>query len=285
MKGILTGSDGFIGSHFAENFCSEEWLFLDRKTGFDLKDVEKVKALPDVDVVVHLAAFNGTKHFYNKPFDVMLDNTLPTLNLLKRYRGTKTRFIFASTCEIFNGAIDRFGWDIPTSEDVPAVFVDTTNPRWSYSIPKLLGENAVANSGLSFAIVRFFNIYGPRQEDHFIDEFCRRVIDDNDTTLHGDDSRSFCYVLDAVKMLNKVVNSDEELIVNIGRNSEVKISVVASLILELLGLDPKALVVKNSPEGSVSRRCPDVATYEKLFGPVEYTELKDGLINCLRRYL
>ena len=137
---------------------------------------------------------------------------------------------------------------------------------------------------MNYAIVRFFNIYGPGQKDHFIDEFCRRVLNKGDFSLNGDDTRSFCYVSDAVYMLNQVVNNDCNILVNIGRNSEEKISTVARLILELLGLGQEHLIVNSSPKGSVSRRCPDISLYEQIFGNVEFTDLKVGLTECLRSY-
>ena len=104
----------------------------------DLMD-SSVTEIRDCDILIHLAAFNGTRHFYSKPKEVLLNNTLPTINLINRFEKSNTKFVFASTCEIFNAAIDRSIYKIPTDENVPVMFDDVTNPRWSYSIPKALG--------------------------------------------------------------------------------------------------------------------------------------------------
>jgi len=108
-KILLTGSHGFIGGHYYHHLQqkNEHVIPYDKKLrGEDLADKNTTQLLPDVDTVVHLAATNGTALFYEQPTDVLINNTIPTINLVERYRNTNTKFVFASTCEIFNGAID-----------------------------------------------------------------------------------------------------------------------------------------------------------------------------------
>jgi nucleoside-diphosphate-sugar epimerase len=125
-KILVTGSSGFIGQHLVPLLVSmgHNIIKADRTTGIDLTIKEEVDKLPDVDYVVHLAAHNGTKHFYNRPLDVIRDNILPTQYLIDRYAGKVKRFIFTGTCESYAGAVDKFGWDVPTAEDVPLVVTD-----------------------------------------------------------------------------------------------------------------------------------------------------------------
>jgi len=232
--------------------------------------------MPDCDVVVHLAATNGTRLFYEQPTDVLINNTLPTINLIERYRDTNTKFVFASTCEIFNGAIDEGYYPVPTDEQVPVVFNDITNPRWSYSIPKALGENLVANSGLEYLIIRYFNVYGPGQIDHFINEFVERC-KAGEYYIKGDDTRSFCYVDDAVKMTDILVRNHSNKTVNVGSQYEVKIKLVAKLIMGIMGINPDKLEVRPGPVGSAKRRCPDTTLVRTLTEFDDYTPLQDGL--------
>ena len=89
---------------------------------------------------------------------------MPTFNLIERYKNTNTKFVFTSTCEIFNGAVDNELYPVPTDENVPVMFNDITNPRWSYSIPKALGENLIANCGLDWLVLRYFNVYSLDQK-------------------------------------------------------------------------------------------------------------------------
>jgi nucleoside-diphosphate-sugar epimerase len=184
--------------------------------------------------------------------------------------------VFASTCEIFNGAVDAGYWPVPTNEQVPIMFDDITNPRWSYSIPKALGENLVANCGTPWLIIRYFNIYGPNQKDHFISEFVNRVVA-GEYYIKGDDTRSFCYIDDAVAMTHDLVKYHSGHIVNVGNQEEIKISAVAKTIMNIIGVDPNRLEILPSPSGSVKRRCPDTTLVKRLTGFDQYTPLEIGL--------
>jgi len=278
-KYLITGSHGFIGSHYYKYLQNQNSYVVpyDKKIrGEDLADKNTTQLLPEYDVVIHLAATNGTKLFYEQPTNVLINNTLPTINLIERYRNTHTKFIFASTCEIFNGAIDAGYYHIPTDEQVPVMFNNITNPRWSYSIPKALGENLVANSGLDYLIIRYFNIYGPGQIDHFISEFverCKR----GEYYIKGDDTRSFCYVDDAIEMTHRLVKSTSNKTVHIGNDQEVKISVVAKLIMGIMGINPERLEIHPGPAGSAKRRCPDTTLVQMLTDFNNYTSLETGL--------
>jgi nucleoside-diphosphate-sugar epimerase len=278
-KILLTGSHGFIGSHYYKHLQQQKAHVVpyDKKIrGEDLTNKATTQLLPDYDVVVHLAATNGTNLFYEQPTDVLINNTIPTINLIERYRNTDTKFVFASTCEIFNGAIDAGYYHVPTDEQVPVVFNDITNPRWSYSIPKALGENLVANSGLEYLIIRYFNVYGPGQVDHFINEFVERC-KQGLYYINGNDTRSFCYIDDAVKMTDNLVNNCINKTVNVGNDNEVTISTVAKLIMGYMGINPDKLEVLPGPKGSVTRRCPDTTLVQMLTGFTDYTPLEVGL--------
>lgn len=277
MKVLLTGHKGFIGSHYHSLISnSNEVTVVDRAAGQDLCDKSIADSCPDVDVVVHMAATNGTKLFYEIPTDVAFNNTLPTFNLVDRYKNTNTKFVFTSTCEIFNGAIDKGLHPVPTDENVPVMFEDILNPRWSYSIPKALGENLVSNCGLPWLVIRYFNIYGPGQKDHFISEFVERV-SAGEYYIKGDDTRSFCYVADAVEITHKLVESCSNEIVNVGRQEEIQISDVARIIMDIMGVDPNRLEILPGPVGSAKRRCPDTSKMLRLTNHQYKYSLEQGL--------
>ncbi len=279
MRIILTGHKGFIGQHY-EKFLrdSSDHLVqsLDLLDGDDLKDRNVVENIKSCEAIVHLAATNGTRLFYETPTEVAFNNTLPTFNLIDRFLNTNTKFVFASTCEIFNGAVDAGICGVPTDENVPIMFADITNPRWSYSVPKALGENLVSNSGLPWLVIRFFNIYGPGQKDHFISEFVERC-KLGEYYINGNDTRSFCYIDDALTMMHELVRNFEGGIVNIGRCEETPIKSVAEQIMEIMKIDPKKLKILDGPHGSVSRRCPNTELVERLTGFTKFTPLNEGL--------
>lgn len=285
MNIVLTGHKGFIGNHYYNLIHSSNQVFtFDKSSGEDLCNNDIVDAIPDCDVVVHMAATNGTKLFYEIPTDVAFNNTIPTFNLIKRFRNTNTKFVFTSTCEIFNGAIDDGLYPVPTDENVPVMFKDVINPRWSYSLPKALGENLVANSGLPWLIIRYFNIYGPGQKDHFISEFVERVTK-GEYYLKGDDTRSFCYVEDAINITHHLVKHANNEIVNVGKQEEVKISDVARIIMSIMGVDPNKLEILPGPVGSAKRRCPDTSKMLKLTDYKYMVNLEEGLRLTLKSLL
>lgn len=276
-KILLTGHKGFIGSHYYKKIkVDNEVTVCDKREGMDLKDNNVVQNLPDVNVVVHMAATNGTKLFYEIPTEVAFNNTIPTFNLIERYKNTNTKFVFTSTCEIFNGAIDKGLYPVPTDENVPIMFDTITNPRWSYSIPKALGENLIANSGLPWLIIRYFNIYGPGQIDHFISEFVNRV-KQGEYYIKGNDTRSFCYIDDAIEITDRLVKHHSGHIVNVGRQEETSIEDVAKMIMDIMGVDPTKLEKRTGVQGSAKRRCPDTSLMINLTEFNEYTPLKIGL--------
>lgn len=271
MKAIVTGSQGFIGRALVHELNSQGYEVYE----YDIKngdDVINIDDFPKVDEIYHLAATNGTKLFYDQPADVLKNNTLLTF-AFDNYmlRNPKTRFIFSSTCEVFNGAIDQFRWEVPTAEDVPAVFCDLSNPRWSYSLPKALAENYYLNSYPNVSIIRYFNIFGEGQVDHFISEFIERAIRKKIYRIYGNDTRAFCYVKDAVAMTANIGRFGKG-VYNIGREHEDKIEEIAKLILRNLEIDVNLLEVYEGKTGSASRRCPSMKRYVEQFGVFDYTD-------------
>jgi len=277
MRIVLTGHKGFVGNHYF-NYIKDKHVVTtyDLADGQDLKDKSIVDNMPDCDVIVHMAATNGTRLFYETPTEVTMNNTLPTMHIVNRYKDTPTKIVFTSTCEIFNGAVDKGLYDVPTDEQVPVMFDDITNARWSYSIPKALGENLISNLSTHWLIIRYFNVYGPGQRDHFISEFVERA-KQGEYYIKGNDTRSFCYVDDAVAMTHNLVLNANDKIVNVGKQEETKIEDVAKCIMDIMGIDPTLLEIRDGPKGSVVRRCPDTRQLRALTGFEKYTGLREGM--------
>ena len=91
----------------------------------------------------------------------------------------------------------------------------------------------VANSGLPWLIIRYFNVYGPGQVDHFISEFVERIIN-GEYYIKGNDTRSFCYIDDAIEITHRLVKHHSGHIVNVGNQDEVQISTVAKIITAII---------------------------------------------------
>lgn len=288
MNILVTGSRGFIGVHLVKQLITlgHNVIEADKKINIDLTDQSVVKELPDVDIVVHLAAFNGTTHFYNKPFDVVRDNILPTQYLLERYAGKVKRFIFTGTCESYAGAIDTFNWEVPTDETVPLVINDVTNPRWSYGGSKIANEIQIVAAhhqlNQEYTIIRYHNVYGPGQIDHFIPEFYERACR-GDLTLNGwENTRSFMYISDAVDATVEIIFNDlcANEIINVGVDDERSIKDIAEIILEVSNLSGN-LILKDAPKGSVKRRNGNVSKLKNLLNFKEKISIKEGITRTL----
>lgn len=284
QKILVTGSSGFIGRYLVSALRSQrhEVIEADRNKGIDLTDLAAVRSLPDVDVVVHLAAFNGTRHFYERPLDVIRDSVLPTQYLIDRYHSSVQRFVFTGTCESYAGAVDKFDWPVPTDESVPLVVDDVTNARWSYGGSKIVNELQVTAAGhqhsMPWTIIRYHNVYGPGQRDHFIPEFLERA-QQGDLSLRGwQNTRSFMYITDAIQATMDAMwaPSCENQILNIGTDQEITIHDMARLIMEVAGITGD-LKLEPAPRGSVMRRRGDTTKLRKLLGFVPQISLREGI--------
>ena len=287
MKILITGANGFIGSHLKDRLeKSEQYEIIawDREQG----DLKLPQNFPEVDVVIHLAAYNSTKEFYTKGFEVIKDNILTTMNLLEHYmkQENKPLFMYTGTPESYAGATDFFNYKLPTDEACPLVVPDVKNIRWSYANSKALGEQAVIASGLPYQIIVPNNIYGPRQKNHFVDEFIARA-KTGDIALYGwENTRSWLYVEDFTEAMERLINSKQAVNekINIGSNDEVEVLKLAEIIIKNMGID-KPIEKHDAPEGSVARRLPDITKVKSLTQWEPKTSLEEGLKTTVEWYL
>lgn len=295
MKYLVTGSSGFIGYYLTNELAKKKdnYIYaLDKNyCNFDKKNIQEITHdlkipfdnFPKVDFVIHLAAYNGTKWFYKKPFDVIKDNIIPTINLLEFYKNYPLkRFIYAGSPESTVVATENFNYKIPTDENCPIGVSNVLNKRWSYANSKALGEQAVIASNLNFAIIRYNNVYGPRQIDHFISEFYERAKKGKYELYGYDNTRTFIYIDDAIKATKLIIESNDfnNEIFNVGGEDEKTIKSVAQEILDLMGIKSKIKLFK-APEGSTKRRCPDITKLKRITGFEQETSLIEGLKKTL----
>lgn len=319
MKKILiTGSAGFIGCHLAKNLlespdgdmqlvlvdnlqrgqADEEFknLLNDNRVNFlqldltDLSSYEKIGS--GYDHVYHLAAVNGTDLFYEIPQEVLRINTLSIIYMLEWFRkeNSQGKFCFTSSNEAYAGGLIAYGHlPIPTPENVPLVIENTYNPRWSYGGSKLIGELFVINYAekynLRAVIVRPHNFYGPRAGySHVIPQFCVRVSEHVDPfPIYGsNDTRTFCYIEDAVSAMRLLMNSvktDSKPIetVHIGAGEEVTMGELLNKMFRVADWKPKQIEEKEGQKGSVARRLADISKIKSLVGWEPKVSLEEGL--------
>jgi nucleoside-diphosphate-sugar epimerase len=201
------------------------------------------------------------------------------------------RFIYAGTSEAYASTVTRFGWPVPTAEDVPLCVDDPANVRWSYGASKLHGEVAVFAAaqqfGLRHSVIRYHNVYGPRMGDkHVVPDFLLRARRGEFRLFGGDDTRAFIYIDDAVAATLSVTESADCVgqILNIGGSREIRIEDLGRLMMEAGGF-AGGIAVEPSPKGSVKRRAPDLSKLIRLTGFKESWPLEKGLRETADFYL
>ena len=251
---------------------------------------EYIKLPKEVDYIYHLAALNGTQNFYESPFDVLVNYTQPTIELLNYYSKSLKlkRFIYAGSSEAYATSVSVFNWEVPTKENVPLGVADPTNVRWSYGGSKLYGELAViaasAQFNIYFTILRYHNIYGPRMGDkHVIPDFLIRAKRGRYKLYGHQNTRSFIYVDDAVSATILCAESEntKNEILNIGSRVEITMFDLAKKIMKLLDVEGN-IICDDPPKGSVQRRVPDITKVCKLTGFSPKVSLEDGLAKTIK---
>ena len=306
---LITGGAGFIGFHLAKHLASTGYdiclvdnlargirdvdlaeLLLDTKVSFveaNLLDHDAVVRLgTGFDAIFHLAAIIGVRHVLKRPYDVLAHNTrmLDNVITLAQRQIACTRLLFASTSEIYAGTLAHFDLTVPTPEHTPLALTVLESPRTSYMLSKIMGEAMVQQSGLPFTIFRPHNIYGPRMGMvHVIPEQLKKAFDapsgDSISVYSPDHKRAFCYVDDAVEMLQRMLTREscEGATLNLGTQApEVTIREAVQTCADVVG---KALTLEELPPtpGSPLRRAPDMHKTTQLLNFESQISLRSGI--------
>jgi len=322
MKVLITGGAGFIGYHLAKRLAGQGYDITLADNFFRSEKDEDLKALlalsnvklieadltqkeawdkigSGYDFVYHLVGINGTKLFYEIPHEVLRIGVSTTMNVLDWFRtknnNPRAKILYTSSNEAYGSALEAFGkLPIPTPEEVPLVIADTYNPRWSYGGQKLIGELFFIHYSKAYnfrmSIVRPHNFYGPRAGYmHVIPEIIGRISSKADPfpIFGADDTRSFCYIADAVEAIQMVMEAEitDGKTYHIGTSEETVIQDLVDEMFSIMNWHPKNLEIKNSPPGSVKRRLADVSKINRDIGWQAKTELKDGLRKTVEWYL
>lgn len=274
---IVTAADIKEGSNWEELSLNPETKARFKTVIADFTDPKSFDLLDrEFEELYMLAAVVGVNRTLEFPQDVIRINTLLTMNTLDWLNSSSVRkLIFASSSENYAGTSDLFNIDIPTGENVPLCIGDVKHPRWTYAMTKMHGESAFIHSAVSLGykctIVRYQNIIGPEMGfGHAIPHIVQRFVRGNESPfkIYGhDQTRSFCYVSDAVDGTVAAMESDlaSGEIYHIGMQEEITMETLTTYIGELMGYDGAYAPAMTYP-GSVARRCPDISKAREDFG-------------------
>lgn len=301
---LVTGADGFIGSHLVERLVQQgykvrafvhynsfnSWGWLDQcppemKGQFevfsgDIRDPHGVKtAMQGCDAVLHLAALIAIPYSYHSPDTYVDTNVKGTLNVLQAARelGIK-RLVHTSTSEVYGTA--RF---VPITESHP---LQGQSP---YSASKIgadqMAYSFYASFGLPVVIARPFNTYGPRQSARaVIPTIIAQIANGKKQISLGavSPTRDFNFVQDTVNGFIAALESDRGMgeVVNFGSNFEVSIGDTAQLIAEAMNTEVEIVTDENRlrPANSeVERLWADNTKALELFGWAPAYGGRDGL--------
>lgn len=293
MTILITGADGFIGSHLTEALVRQgrkvrafvqynsfnSWGWLDHcgadvagqfeVFSGDIRDPNGVKeAMKGCDEVLHLAALIAIPFSYHSPDTYVDTNVKGTLNVLQAARACGVRrLIHTSTSEVYGTA--RF---VPITEEHP---LQGQSP---YSASKIAADQLAfsfyASFDLPVVIARPFNTYGPRQSARaVIPTIITQIASGQRQLKLGalSPTRDFNYVQDTVAAFIAALDADNGLgeVVNFGSNFEVSIGDTAELIATIMGveMDIVADEVRLRPgKSEVERLWADNAKARSLFG-------------------
>lgn len=308
MRHLITGGAGFIGSALAWRLVEEghEVTVLDRfsrgkkeRLPYEAKAIkgdvrsfrDVAKAMKGQEVIWHLAYVQGTQTFYADPKDVIDVALRGMMNVLDCCNGQD--LILVSSSEVYQNPPEGM---FPTDETVPLSVPDVTNPRYSYGGGKIaceLATLAYSQAGkLDRAIiVRPHNVYGADMgNEHVIPEFAVRMKNLNGSNEFriqgtGEETRSFCYIDDAVEgLLTAWQKGEDRNVYHLGNpNEECSILHLAQLVGDYFGKPLVEIVPGESPKGSPTRRLPDITKLRQL-GYEPKVPLDAGLIPTLSWY-
>ncbi len=301
-KILITGGNGFLGSHTVDTFREKgaKNLIIFSSKKFDLRKDIDVKNLfktnQNIDIVVHIAGdVGGIRYSSNYPAQQFYNNVMMnTLILHYSYINNVKKFVgIGSVCAYPEVT------PIPFKEDyVWKGYPVPTNDAYGLSKRSLLAQSIAYNKEYSFNAIHLMpiNLYGPRddfslEDSHVIPALIIKFTDAKekgnesvDVWGSGEASREFIYVKDTAEAIVLATQKYNKINpVNIGTGYEIKIKDLAYLIAELVGYNGEIIFDKNKPEGQMRRQL-DVSKAKEEFGFIAKTDFRKGLNETIKWY-
>jgi len=256
---VVTGGAGFIGSNLVEALSKKNQVIVvdDLSTG-NIENIQNLinshsitfvkgsvtnidllqRAFKNVDYVFHQAAMVSVSLSMKYPVLTHDVNVNGTLNVLIAARDNNVeKVVFASSCAVYGNQSD-----LPIKETTPH------NPLSPYATSKIMCENYCQNFtelyNLSTTSLRYFNVYGPRQNPAgeyaaVIPKFIIRALNGKPLVIFGDgkQTRDFIFINDVIEANILAAKSSSDGVFNIGNGTPISINEVAKLVMKITGTD------------------------------------------------
>ena len=315
-KILLLGSDGFLGRYFVEYFnklnnekikvfvdCVDNNISSNRiekkkirkNFTFYKTNINKFNLKKKYDLIIFLAGIADPSIYKKLPLDALEVSYIGVSKFIKKAKNDKSTFIFFSSSEIYGNPSIK---NIPTKESYYGN-VNSYGPRACYDEGKRVGETLcyIYNTYLKTKtkIIRPFNIFGPGMgpdDGRVVPRFVRAIRSQKPMTIynHGKQTRTFCYIVDAmIGFLKVIVSGKDGEIYNVGNNlEEISMNKLAKILTSLTQY--KTIIKKinypsSYPSNEPMRRCPDLHKIKKHTRYTPKIKLKDSLKRFLESYM
>jgi dTDP-glucose 4,6-dehydratase len=304
MRILITGAAGFLGSHLCDHLLADghEVIGMDNfvtgnseniahlagneKFSFYKRDISNyIFVTGKIDAILHFASPaspnpQSKSGYFNLPIQTMKAGALGTHNCLGVARVHHSRFLLASTSEIYGDPEVH-----PQAETYPGN-VDPVGERAVYDEAKRFAESMTMAyhrfHNVNTSIVRIFNTYGPRmdlEDGRALPNLLKQALLGEPLTVYGDGSqtRSFCYVDDLVDGIVKLLYSNEHMPVNIGNPVEMSILEFAQAINKVTG-NTAGIVFKDARSArDPQMRQPDIRRAKEVLNWEPKVNLEEGI--------
>jgi UDP-N-acetylglucosamine/UDP-N-acetyl-alpha-D-glucosaminouronate 4-epimerase len=306
-RSFVTGGAGFIGSHIAEvlvakgesvvvfdNLATGKETTLAALKGHaqfirgDIRDLDSIKAaMKGVEIVFHQAALASVPRSIADPITSLETNVNGTQNVLLAARDAGVRrVVYASSSSVYGNTAT-----LPKREDMPP------HPMSPYAVQKLTGELLCGVFtqiyGLETVALRYFNVFGPRQDPNsqyaaVIPRFLSALTEKRRPIVFGDgeQTRDFTYIANVVSANLLAATSPHASghAMNIGCGEQISLNAVLGLAGELLNVNPDP-VYREPRTGDVRDSLADISLAQRLLAYKPTVTFREGLVRTLDELL
>lgn len=292
-KILVTGADGFIGSHLTQKLVAlgadvsamtkgsaQSLKVLKDKIKIIRHDLNSAHKLIDLkfDAIFHLAALTDLRTCSENPLLAYITNVLGTLKLIEKYKEAG-KFILISTLGVYGEPLY-----LPIDENHPAL------PIEPYAASKAAAESVTiglcSSRKIRYAIARLFNVYGPGQRSDFvIPRILSQALAKHEVLVkNGNSTRDFIYIDDVIDALIKIYTKDVDGIYNVGSGRETSILELAGIMQKHIDKKIEFKFVTKTESAHVQRSLANIKKIERDVGWRPSTNLDFGIKKMLDYY-